>query len=234
MQAMAHTKNAKNVDAQELRERERRSNNIVIRGIVEEKLETPPSLAIAIEEFFNTHFGMSGVMVYGAHRVGKQRASRSGQRPIVCTMVDVTKRKIILDNSWVYLKGMSCFVYEDRTLMQQNARRKAYEERSKRFKEQSHEEKTLEKEATPCNNIDELTNDSDIILLVETWEHDAQRILGDKPFLDLEEDIAYFKAKGEVIVFGDMNARTKALQHDIQQLDMPWVSKRSEDIHMYK
>ena len=26
--------------------------------------------------------------------------------------------------------------------------------------------------------IDELTNEADIILLVETWEHDAQRILG--------------------------------------------------------
>ncbi|MCO5581281.1 hypothetical protein L7F22_035160 [Adiantum nelumboides] len=151
MQAMAHTKNVENVDAQELRERERRSKNIVIRGIVEEKLETPPSLAIAIEGFFNTHFGMSGVTVYGAHRVGKQGVSRSGERSIVCTMVDETKRKIILDNSWVYLKGTGCFVYEDRTLMQQNARRKAYEERSKRFKEQSHEEKTLEKEATPCN-----------------------------------------------------------------------------------
>ncbi|MCO5560135.1 hypothetical protein L7F22_013742 [Adiantum nelumboides] len=152
MQAMAHTKNVENVNAQELRERERRSKNIVIRGIVEEKLEkTPPSLAIAIEGFFNTHFVMSGVTVYGAHRVGKQGASRSGERPIVCTMVDETKRKIILDNSWVYLKGTGCFVYEDRTLMQQNACRKAYEERSKRFKEQSHEEKTLEKEATTCN-----------------------------------------------------------------------------------
>ncbi|MCO5557562.1 hypothetical protein L7F22_011128 [Adiantum nelumboides] len=109
MQAMAHTKNVENVDAQELRERERRSKNIVIRGIVEEKLETPPSLAIAIEGFFNTHFGMSGVTIYGAHRVGKQGASRSGERPIVCTMVDETKRKIILDNSWVYLKGTGCF-----------------------------------------------------------------------------------------------------------------------------
>ncbi|MCO5590579.1 hypothetical protein L7F22_044550 [Adiantum nelumboides] len=130
MQAMAHTKNAENVHAQELRERERHSKNIVIRGIVEEKLETPPSLANAIEEFFNTHFGMSRVTVYGAHRVGKQGASRLGQRPIVCTMVDETKRKIILDNSWVYLKETGCFVYEDRTLMQQNACRKAYEERS--------------------------------------------------------------------------------------------------------
>ena len=28
----------------------------------------------------------------------------------------------------------------------------------------------------------------------------------DQPFLDLEEDIAYFKSKGKVIVMGDMNA----------------------------
>ncbi|MCO5559623.1 hypothetical protein L7F22_013224 [Adiantum nelumboides] len=151
MQAMAHTKNRENVDAQELREWERHSKNIVIHGIVEEKLETPPSLAIAIEGFFNTHFGMSKVMVYGAHRVGKHGTSRSGERPIVCTMVDETKRKIILDNSWVYLKGTGCFVYEDCTLMQQNARHKAYEERNKRFEEQFHKETTLEKETTPCN-----------------------------------------------------------------------------------
>ncbi|MCO5558495.1 hypothetical protein L7F22_012079 [Adiantum nelumboides] len=82
MQAMAHTKNVKNIDAQESRERERRSKNIVICGIVEEKSETPPSLAIAIEEFFNTHLGMSGVTVYGAHRVGKQRASCSLERTL--------------------------------------------------------------------------------------------------------------------------------------------------------
>ncbi|MCO5578010.1 hypothetical protein L7F22_031848 [Adiantum nelumboides] len=66
MQAMAHTKNVKDVDAQKLRERERRSKNIVIRGIVEEKSETPPSLAIAIEGFLNTHFAMSRVTIYGS------------------------------------------------------------------------------------------------------------------------------------------------------------------------
>ncbi|MCO5556860.1 hypothetical protein L7F22_010414 [Adiantum nelumboides] len=129
MQAIAHTKNVENVDAQELRERERCFKNIVIRAIGEEKLETPPSLAITIEGFLNTRFGLSGVTVYGAHRVGKQGPSRSGERSIVCTMIDETKRKIILDNSWVYLKGKGCFVYEDRTLIQQNAHRKAYEER---------------------------------------------------------------------------------------------------------
>ncbi|RYA68327.1 hypothetical protein DD595_25590, partial [Enterobacter cloacae complex sp. 4DZ3-17B2] len=42
MQAMVQTKNVENVDVEELKERERRSKNIVIRGIPEEKLETPP------------------------------------------------------------------------------------------------------------------------------------------------------------------------------------------------
>ena len=135
MQVMAQTKNVENVDLEELQEREQRSKNIVIRGITEEKLETPPSLAISIANFFETHFGMSGVMVYGAHRVGKQGALCSGERPIVCTLPDDTKRKIILENSWIYLKGTHCFVCEDRTLMQQNAQRNAYYDRNLKKKD---------------------------------------------------------------------------------------------------
>ena len=42
-----------------------------------------------------------------------------------------TKRRIVLEISWVYLKGMQCFVSEDRTISQQNACHKAYEERLK-------------------------------------------------------------------------------------------------------
>ena len=127
------------------------SKNIVIRGIKEENAETPQTLAVAIEEFFATSFGMSGIMVYGAHRVGKQGVSRSRERPIVCTMADEAKRKIILDNSWIYLKGTRCYVYEDRTLMQQNARRKAYEERNKKVKMPSQEDKPLEEDPNPLN-----------------------------------------------------------------------------------
>ena len=74
---------------------------------------------------------MSDVNVYGAHQVGKHGVTRSGERPIVCTMTDDTKRQIILENNWVYLKGAQCFVSEDRTISQQNARRKAYEEKLK-------------------------------------------------------------------------------------------------------
>lgn len=151
MQVVPQAKEVENVDAQELKERESRSKNIVIRGIAEESSETPPSLAISIEEFFKTHFGMSGITVYGAHRVGKQGAPRTGERPVVCTMVDELKRKIILDNSWIYLKGTGCFVYEDRTLMQQNARRKAYEARNKKPKEQSCEENVVENETKPLD-----------------------------------------------------------------------------------
>ena len=80
---------------------ERRSKNIVIRGIKEECVETLASLGEAIGEIFSMHYGMSDVNVYGAYGV-----TRSGERPIVCTMTDDTKRRIILENSWVYLKGM--------------------------------------------------------------------------------------------------------------------------------
>ena len=146
-EVVVQSKNVEGVDAQELKERERRSKNIVIRGIREESSESPTTLATSIEEFFNKHFSMSGIMVYGAHRVGKQGVARSGERPIVCTMIDETKRKIILDSSAIYLKGTGCFVYEDRTLMQQNARRKAYEER--RLKSLSNQEKHTMDEATP-------------------------------------------------------------------------------------
>ena len=33
----------------------------------------------------------------------------------------------------------------------------------------------------------------------------------DQPFANLEDDIVYFKSKGEVIVFGDMNARVTGM-----------------------
>ena len=46
-------------------------------------------------------------------------------------MKDDTKWRIILENSWVYLKGTQCFVSEDRTISQQNAFPKAYEKKLK-------------------------------------------------------------------------------------------------------
>ena len=43
-------------------------------------------------------------------------------------MKDDTKRRIILENSWVYLKGTQCFVSKDHTISPQNAHHKAYYE----------------------------------------------------------------------------------------------------------
>ena len=56
---------------------------------------------------------------------------RSVERPIVCTMLYETKRRIILQNSSVYRKGTKCFMCEDCTISQPNTHRKAYEERRK-------------------------------------------------------------------------------------------------------
>ena len=55
----------------------------------------------------------------------------------------------------------------------------------------------------------------------------------DQPFANLEDDIAYFKSKGEVIVFGDMNARRRSFQLDAQQSFMPHKSRMQGDIQMY-
>ena len=55
----------------------------------------------------------------------------------------------------------------------------------------------------------------------------------DQPFANLEDDIAYFKSKGEVIVFGDMNARTRNFQLDSQESFMPHISSMKEDMQMY-
>ena len=70
---------------------------------------------------------MSDVNVYWSHRVGKHGVARSKERLMVCTMKDDTKQNIIVENSWVYLKGAQCFVSEAHIISQQNAPHKAYE-----------------------------------------------------------------------------------------------------------
>ena len=55
----------------------------------------------------------------------------------------------------------------------------------------------------------------------------------DQAFFNLEDDIAYFKSKAQVIVFGDMDACTRSFQLDAQQCLMPHVSRMQEDIQMY-
>ena len=58
------------------------------------------------------------VYVYRANKVGKH-VTCSRERSIVCTMVDDTKRrKITLENSWVYLKGMLYSMSYDHTISQ--------------------------------------------------------------------------------------------------------------------
>ena len=55
----------------------------------------------------------------------------------------------------------------------------------------------------------------------------------DNPFNNLEEDIAYSKGQGEVIVLGDMNARTRTMQQDTHQIGMSHESRSQEETHMY-
>ena len=55
----------------------------------------------------------------------------------------------------------------------------------------------------------------------------------DQPFANLEDDIVYFKSKGEVIVFSDMNARIRGLELHAQEYLMSHISGIQEDIQMY-
>ena len=48
-----------------------------------------------------------------------------------------------------------------------------------------------------------------------------------------KEDISYFIGKGVVIVFGEMKAYPRILQHDAQQFFMTHISRMDEDIHNY-
>ena len=52
----------------------------------------------------------------------------------------------------------------------------------------------------------------------------------DQAFFNLEDDIAYFKSKAQVIVFGDMDACTRSFQLDAQQCLMPHIP-RIQDIY---
>ena len=56
-------------------------------------------------------------------------------------------------------------------------------------------------------------------------------IVREQHFVNLEDDIVYFKAKGEGIVFYIMNGHTR--KHDSQQYFMPPISRMQEDTHMY-
>ena len=126
----------------EYNEQEKRKMNIVIRGIPESDTEKVLTLNTDITDLISTKFGMQDVVVYGAHRVGKKKPDTN--RAIVCTLLDARKRTIILDNARIYLQGSTLYISEDRTPSQQQARREAYEARTKK-KEPSAEEKAEEK-----------------------------------------------------------------------------------------
>ncbi|MCO5594248.1 hypothetical protein L7F22_048275 [Adiantum nelumboides] len=102
-----------NVDDTEYNEREKRSMNIVIRGIPESDNEKVLMLIAEVTDLLANTFGMHDVVVYGAHRVGKQRPENN--RAIVCTMLDACKRAIILENARIYLTDNPIYISEDRT-----------------------------------------------------------------------------------------------------------------------
>ncbi len=118
------------MDETEYHEREKRNMNIVIRGVPESNNEKVLTLNTDVTDIITEKFGMQDVVVYGAHRVGKQRAESS--RAIVCTLLDARKRAIILENARIYLKDSTIYISEDRTPMQQKEQRQAYEERMKK------------------------------------------------------------------------------------------------------
>ena len=134
--------NEEDKENKEYNEQEKRKMNIVIRGIPESDTEKVLTLNTDITDLISTKFGMHDVVVYGAHRVGKKKPDTN--RAIVCTLLDARKRTIILDNARIYLQGSTLYISEDRTPSQQQARREAYEARTKK-KEPSAEEKAEEK-----------------------------------------------------------------------------------------
>ena len=102
--------------------------NIVIRGMAESDKEQVVTLNMEVTDMISDKFGMSDVVVYGAHRVGKQKPD--APRAIVCTLLDARKRAIIPKNARIYLKDSPLYISEDRTPNQQRARREAYEART--------------------------------------------------------------------------------------------------------
>ena len=132
---------------------------------------------------------------------------RSVERPIVCTMLYETKRRIILQNSWVYLKGTNALCakivpFHNKMLIAKLMKREGKLRLRKDRKMVRHMKwvkgcwtnrdfATYETNSWlvwlcfwngngyPWNagiGICELTNEPDIILLVETWEYETQRI----------------------------------------------------------
>ena len=94
----------------------------------------------------------------------------------------------------MYIKCTQCFVSEDRTIPKQNVYHKAYEEKFRNKVKDVHKTESQANRDTrhvglilifydytfgiTRFGIEELTNDLDIVLLVETCKHDTQRVQG--------------------------------------------------------
>ncbi|MCO5609581.1 hypothetical protein L7F22_063811 [Adiantum nelumboides] len=69
----------------EYQEMEKRKMNIVVRGIPKEDTEQVLTLNTGITDIISNKFGMNDIVVYGAHRVGKNKTETN--RAIVCTRI---------------------------------------------------------------------------------------------------------------------------------------------------
>ena len=74
------------LDAKELYEREKQTQNIVIREIQEQQSNNALSLAGNITKLFEDCFAMCDVMIYGAHHVGWKRPKVEPCQAIVCSL----------------------------------------------------------------------------------------------------------------------------------------------------
>ena len=76
-----------------------RSKNIINHGI-KESMEIPISLGKVIRGFFNVHYGMLDVNIYGAHQVGKQNMNRCNEA-CNCTLNSQLNKKKDNTRRWL-------------------------------------------------------------------------------------------------------------------------------------
>ncbi|MCO5597139.1 hypothetical protein L7F22_051214 [Adiantum nelumboides] len=191
-------------DPIEYKEREKRSRNIVIRGMQEPEGETVMSLNVEVTNLLAEKLGMQDAGVYGAHRAGKKRTD--AHRAVVCTMLDARKRTIILENACFYLKDTQYYVSEDRTPAQQ-AERTAYEERLKE-----------KKPTSPSKNAQGHT----------THGITTIQLPKNGPFADLCTSIAMYAREGAVVLLGDFNARIANTQVQLTDHSLHPADKNGE------
>ena len=125
-----------NLDVQEQMEREKKHHNVIINGVEKEENENTRSLK-GKTQVFKEHFDMTDLQIEGAHRARKKKEDNKCPKIIVCTIMNVTKRQIILDNSSIYLKGTNMYINEDHTFMQQEKVRKRVVERKAKLEKKS-------------------------------------------------------------------------------------------------